>query len=609
MPVCHSKLTDNCWKIDQMQITEMYSDVVVVGGGSAGSMAAIKAHSAGASVLAITKGPWPSGNSTKALSGYAAAFGHQNSMDNPDIHFGDVVRNGIGLSNQVLVRKWVNEICELTDEMSSWGLDLIRTDESHYHQIPWEGHTYPRMVHHYRVTGKYLMKCLGERAETLGIKALTHCIVGGIIKSDAKVSGVWALDYRSGTVYLVRCKALILATGGYGAMYPLGDNVAAATGEGLSLAYEAGASMIGMEFGHYLVTPVHPKKMQVKFVVVGFVNGLLNSSNARLYNGRGERFMFRHYPDRGEKGHTSEELCRRICEEIVIGNAGDHGGIYLDLSDVPDSFRNDERYARMFELADRAGLNLKREPIELVTYPHDLVGGVRIDEFGRTDVEGLYAAGEVAGGSHGASRFGGSALSDCLVFGAAAGSHAANDVRTFSEPASCEANLTEVQDKFEKWKNSTGSSPADVVEMLSRLAFRDLNMVKTPEGLARAQLELLSIKKDEIPNLKVDFSAKEWPQQARLALEAEGQVTLCQLIARAAQERLESRGGFFGGHYRTDLPNRDDENWKVNLLLRKQGNELVVSRENPQELSELSESILEVISAKAVAATDYAESE
>ncbi|VCU69622.1 L-aspartate oxidase [Pigmentiphaga humi] len=591
-----------------MNITELSSDVVVIGGGSAGTMAAIKAHAAGAKVLAITKGPWPSGNSTKALSGFAAAFGHQDPRDNPDVHFGDVVRNGVGLCNQVLVRKWVDAICELTEEMRSWGLDLIRVEDK-YHQIPWQGHSHPRMVHHHRVTGKYLMRCLGEQAEAMGIEALPHTIVGGILKDGDKVRGVWAVDYRSGAAYLVRCKAVILATGGYGALYPVGDNVAGATGEGYALAYEAGASLTGMEFGHFLATPIHPAKMQVKFVVIGFINGLINEGNARLYNGKGERFMYRLYPEQGEKGHLSEVLCRHISEEILLGNGGPHGGIYFDASDVPAALRQDERYARMFELAERAGLDLRSQPIEIVTYPHDLVGGVRIDEFGRTDVPGLYAAGEVAGGSHGASRFGGSALSDCLVFGAASGLHAAGYARGEPEPLLREDDAAALRARFEQWQRGDGCEPRQLLDELSMLAFRHLNMAKTPQGLEHVRNEVARVRAEALPRLRIDLSAAGWPQQIRQALEAEGQAGLCDLIARAAQERKESRGGYFGGHYRTDYPDQDDANWTVNVVLRKCGGGMGVTLERPPEIEGLSEQILAVMQAKSTAPTDFAESE
>jgi fumarate reductase (CoM/CoB) subunit A len=580
----------------QPEFHELSTDVLVVGGGSAGAMAAIKAHTAGADVLVVSKGPWPSGNSTKALAGYAAAFGHADPRDNPDIHFADVVRNGIGLCNQRLVRKWVDSICGLTEEMTGWGLDLIHTGDK-YHQIPWEGHTYPRMVNHHRVTGKYLMKCLGERSETLGIKALSHTILGGLLESEGQIAGAWALNYRTGLTSIIRCKAVIMATGGLGAMFPVGDNVGAVTGEGYAMAYDAGAEMIGLEFGHYLPTPIFPEKMQVKSVFVGYVNGLLNESDAHLHNGRGERFMLHHFPDQGERRHCSEELSRCISREIVEGRAGSHGGIYFDVSRVPEEFRNNERYRRMYELADRAGMDLRREPIELVTYPHDLVGGIRIDECGRTNVPGLYAAGEAAGGSHGASRFGGSALSDCLVFGAASGIDAASRAAQLKAPLPRhKSGVSAIKDKLSDWMTRKGVAPREVLEQTSDLAFRHLNMVRTKAGLVEAVNRAGAIERDALPRVSAKCeNDKDTLNSLRQAIEAEGQTRLCALVATAALEREESRGGFFGGHYRTDHPHRDDANWLKNVVLSKDGSRIGIRHEPPVVLEHLSREIRSVI--------------
>jgi len=573
--------------------TEVAADVLVVGSGSAGVMAAIRARQAGANVLVVTKGPWPSGNSSKALSGYAAAFGHADPRDNPDIHFGDVIRNGIGLCNQKLVRKWVDEICGLTQEMTGWGLDLIRNGDK-FSQIPWEGHTYPRMVHHHRVTGKYLMKCLGAKSAALDIKVLSHTILGGLFKRSGSINGAWGLNYQTGEMVLIRCKSAIICTGGIGAMYPVGDNVGAVTGEGYASAFEAGADMIGMEFGHFLPTPVFPEKMQVKFVFVGFVNGLINESNGRLYNGLGERFMYRHYPETGEKRRSSEELTRRICEEIVAGRGGARGGIYFDASDVPSEFRSHERYRRVFELADRAGMNLKREPIELVTYPHDLVGGIKIDECGRTNVPGLFAAGEAAGGSHGASRFGGSALSDCLVFGSASGADAASYASREKHNSEIDApSLEACEEKLNGWRHGHGRRPREVLNDLSELAFRHLNAVRSADGLNRVLDGVAQMRTGDLPAMAIP-DGPDAPVHMRHAIEAEGQARLCELMAHASLERRESRGGFFGGHYRIEFP-QDDALWLKNIVLSNKAGSVGISHEEPVHIGGLSDQVREIV--------------
>ena len=574
----------------QLGKTELSTDILVVGAGSAGAMAAIKAKIAGADVLVVTKGPYPSGNSTKALAGYAAAFGHNDPQDNTDVHFGDVLRNGIGLCNQKMVKTWTNTICELTEEMRGWGLDLIRDeDDEKYIQIPWEGHTYPRMVNHHRVTGKYIMKCLEAKSAELGIETLSHTIVGGLFKDGERVTGAWAVNYRSGELYIIKAKAVIMSTGGYGALYPVGDNVSAATGEGYAVAFDAGAEMIGMEFGHYLTTPLYPEKMQVKFVFVGFVNGLINESVAKLFNGDGERFMLKHFPETGEQKHTAEELCRYIGLEICEGRVGPHGGVLFDVSEVPAEFETSERYARIWELAERAGLDLRKEPIELTTYPHDLVGGIKIDERGQTNVPGLFAAGEATGGSHGASRFGGSALSDCMVFGAIGAGTAARYCREMNEsPTLDDAEVKAVEAKLTSWiDRPEGVVPADTMQEIKSLAGHHLNMVRSETGILAAFAEVDRMETEAVSNFSVQGETdKETAANIRRAIEAEGQLKLCRLLGAASLEREESRGGFFGGAYRAEFPAQDDENWLRNVVLKKENGSITARTEVPVEIDE-----------------------
>ncbi|MBT7268060.1 MAG: FAD-binding protein [Rhodospirillaceae bacterium] len=563
-------------------------DILVVGSGSAGAMAAIKAKLSGANVLVATKGPYPSGNSTKALAGYGAAFGHSDSRDNPEIHFGDVVRNGIGLCNEKMVRTWTTTICDLTEEMRSWGLDLIRDDEK-YHQRPWEGHTYPRMVHHHWATGKYLMKCLSEKSKDLELDVLSHTIIGGIFKDGDTVTGAWGLNYRSGELYIIQAKAVIMTTGGYGAMYPVGDNVGAATGEGYAIAFDAGAEMLGMEFGHYLPTPVHPKALQVKFVFAGFINGLINEAGAKLLNNKGEEFLYEIYPETGATKLTMEELTRRIGEEILKGGGGPNGGILFDISEVDDKFKDHPKYGRMWELAERGKVDLVDDPIELICYPHDLVGGIKINEKGETNVPGFFAAGEATGGSHGASRFGGSALSDCLVFGALSGLEAVNYVGKLGNHTEIKtADIGAVKNKLSTWTaQNDGVDPADILDRIRQIAGENLNVARSEAGINKVFAELSEIEKDMIGAISAEGDDdKQVANKIRQAIEAEGQVTLCRLLGTASMERRESRGGYFGGSYRIEHPDQDDQNWLKNIVLGKSNGAIEVSHDPVVKLDE-----------------------
>ena len=563
-------------------------DILIVGSGSAGAMGAIKATLAGANVLVATKGPYPSGNSTKALAGYGAAFGHADSRDNPEVHFGDVVRNGIGLCNEKMVRIWTTTICELTEEMRGWGLDLIR-DEDKYNQRPWEGHSYPRMVHHHWSTGKYLMKCLSDKSQELGIDVLSHTIIGGIFKDGDTVSGAWGFNYRSGEFYIIQAKAVILTTGGYGAMYPVGDNVGAATGEGYAIAFDAGTEMLGMEFGHYLPTPVYPKALQVKFVFAGFINGLINEAGAKLLNNKGKEFLYQRYPETGATKLTMEELTRRIGEEILKGGGGKNGGIIFDISAVDDKFKDHPKYGRMWELAARGDVDLLEDRIELICYPHDLVGGIKINEKGETNVPGFFAAGEATGGSHGASRFGDSALSDCLVFGALGALEAvnyANNLNTGFEIKA--ADIEAVKEKISNWiANNEGIDPADILDKIRDIAGTNLNIARSENGINKAFSDLADIEKNLISNITVSGEDDKLTSvKIRQAIEAEGQITLCRLLGTASLERTESRGGYFGGSYRLEHPDQDDENWLKNIVLKKANGTIEISHDPVVKLEE-----------------------
>lgn len=561
--------------------TSVSTDVLIVGSGSAGAMAAVKAQMAGADVLVVTKGPYPSGNTTKAAAGYAAAFGHADARDNTEVHFGDVVRNGIGLCNEVMVKTWVDSICALTDEMREWGIDLI-FDGDKYLQRPWEGHTYPRMVHHHWTTGKYLMKCLGAKAEEMNLKALSHTMIGGLFKDGERVSGAWGVNYRTGEAYIIRAKAVIMTTGGYGSLYPVGDNVGAATGEGYAIAFDAGAEMLGMEFGHYLPTPIYPEKMKIKSVFAGYANGLVNEAGAKLRNNEGREFFYDKFPETGATKLKMEELTRYIGEENLKGGGGPHGGVFFDVSDVPEEFKSNPRYSRVWQLAGRAGYDLRADPIELVCYPHDLVGGIKITIDGETNVPGLYAAGEATGGSHGASRFGGSALSDCLVFGARGAVKAAGEAAKLNtHPSIAKADIAAVGDKLAGWtEREEGVDPGEILDRNSHIANTCLNVVRSEDSIRQAYSELDDIEANAIPDMSAaGADDKDTAGKIRQAIEAEGQITLCRLLGAASLERTESRGGYFGGAYRLEYPDQDDENWLKNVVLRKQNGGIAVSHD------------------------------
>ncbi|MFC1909066.1 FAD-dependent oxidoreductase [Chloroflexota bacterium] len=526
---------------------ELSTDVLIIGGGAAGAMAAIKAMNKGAEVLVVTKGPFPSGNSSIALAGYAVALGNADPRDNPQVHFEDALKTGNGLNNRKLLRTWVTKIVEITREMDSWGIDFVREGDK-LEQKPWEGHTYSRMVHHHMTTGKAVTQCLDKKSKEIGVPALEHTIVGGLLKQDNKVVGAWGIQYQTGELLFIRSKAIILATGGMGHLFPITDNVKTITGEGYTLAFRAGAELIGMEFCHFLATACYPEKIKVGHVFLGYINNMINNG-ARLYNSKGERFMKKKFPDTLEKGLGGEEFTRAIGLEICEGGGGPHGGVYLDVSDIPVEMQKTV-FAKVWDNAARAGVDLSYQPIELAPNPHDLVGGVVIDETGSTGVPGLFAAGEATGGAHGASRFGGSALAEALAFGAIAGESAADYAKQLEKPSTWdEEQLAGVQNRIETMLSTKeGVKPSELKRSIQMVAYNFLNAGRNEKGLKKALGELQRLEREMLPRMIAQAEdEKERAAQLREAIETDGQLELAKIIATAALCRQESRGGYFGG--------------------------------------------------------------
>lgn len=552
-----------------LETREISADVLVVGGGGAGTIAAIKAMTEGAEVLVATKGPFPSGNTSVASAGYSVALGHADSRDNPEVHFEDLIRGGNGLNNRRVVRAWVREIVDLTKELDTWGIGLIREGDN-LAQRTWDGYTYPRMVHHERTTGKVIMECLRQKSKDMDVQALAHTTVGGLLKGDEGILGAWGIQNLTGQLLFIKSKAVILATGGMGHLFPITDNVETITGEGYSLAFRAGAELIDMEIIHFLPTFYYPSGMKARRPVARPIVASLNDGRARLYNGLGERFMKKQYGDTGEKNKIEKLITQSIGLELCEGRVSAHGGVYLDVSDVPPEMLKLFFSTALNELKTNR-IDVRYQPIELALNPHDMLGGVRIDETGVTNVRGLFAAGEAAGGSHGAARLGGSALSDALAFGSIAGRSAAHYARQLKKQLPWDdQQVQEVQNRVKTLQlRKEGIKPSELRKSIQMVAYRYLNTVRNEEGLKKALQELKRIEQEMLPKMSASESGTG-KKVARLsnAIEVEGQLELAKLIATAALCRQESRGGPYGGHYRSDYPSQDDKNWLKNIILK-----------------------------------------
>ena len=557
-------------------VKNISTDVLVIGGGGAGAMAAVKAKAQGTRVLIVNKGPYPSGNTSVAKGGFAAALGDADNRDDPHVHLEDIIRYGM-INNAKVVKAWTNEIVELTRELECWGMEFNKTGNKFYQDIG-DGYTYPRIIRH-NAMGRTLLKCLKEKGMELGIDVLAHTIIAELLMVDDQVVGAWGIQYQTGEFVVIHAKATVLATGGLGNIYPGSDNVRGVTGEGYVLAFRAGAELLDMEMADYQMTPCYPERMKGQS---SHADMFIESGRARLYNGLGERFVKRYYPDATEQGIGRSLIARCIANEISEGRVGGHGGIFLDVSDMTSDLLAKAHFKSIVEAFSRAGVDLSYQPMELVLVSHTFLGGARIDDKCTTTLKGLFACGEVAGGVHGAARLGAHALSGMLATGSIAGRNAAQHALTLDKQIPCdERQMSDANHKLEALvSKKEGIEPAELKKSIQAVTGKYLNMIRDAEGLTKVLEELKRIELDMLPHLSAwQNDDTRIAIRLRDAIEANGQLELAQIIATAALCRQESRGG----HYRKDYPTQDDDHWLKNINIEKRERCHIVSYRSGRE--------------------------
>ena len=389
-------------------IRQLETDVLILGGGLAALRAAIAAGSAGARVAVMTKGTaGRAGSSAITSAGFSVAIGQADPADSPQSHFADTIRGG-GVNRRRLVEIFCEEAPARFWEMVSWGVQFERdAGTGRILQHPSGDHSHPRTA--VCVQHKGIGMTLPLRAAAAGVEFLDRIIALDLMHDENGVSGVVALDQQTLELLAVRARATILATGGIGQLYPVTSNPNDVTGDGLALAYRAGARLVDMEFMQF-----YPWRL------ISYVTGRMPVqpssfvAGAVLRNADGERFMLRYDPERGD-ATTRDIAARAIYTEILEGR-GVHGGVRLDLSQAPleEFIRLNPRVGRYF--SDH-GLDLATAELILAPEAHFLMGGVVIDENGRTSLPGLLAAGEVSGGSDGGNRLDSNAIPAGQVFG------------------------------------------------------------------------------------------------------------------------------------------------------------------------------------------------
>ena len=496
------------------------TDVLVAGAGIAGIKAAYTAAKSGCNVLVVTK-------SYVAASDYVLGFNAVLSEeDSVKLYAEDTMSGGGNINNPQLVKTLAENSAKEVESVELTGLKFDKED-GNYHLLKPLGCTEPRLAHIKNLTGKITLEKFREMADEAGVKILYKAMLADIITESGKVVGATVFDLENKEVINISAKAIVIATGGIhiatDSTYPM-----TMTGDGYGTAYRAGAELTDMEFIQYEPCRcIYPQKLGISTTLL--------AKGGKITNNKGERFLLRHYNTEGDA--PKDALAKLIYAEIINGNGSEHGGVYLDLTDVPTD-EIIEKHSLYYNRFMNAGIDITKEIIEVGPCAHSFMGGIVIDKSCRTCVGGLFAAGEASGGIHGANRVGGNAGTEIYVFGTIAGNSAAEYAKNNSFGIFENVDISFDQNGCDKeyFENQK--------KKLQTIMAKYMGPVRDGQKLAEA-MKMIEDLKNEVDNSSaIDFDA------AVSKKECENMLVVCKCSSKAAINRKESRGV----HTRADYP-------------------------------------------------------
>lgn len=569
-------------------------DVLIIGAGGAGLRAAISVMESGLRCGIVSKSLLGKAHTVMAEGGAAAALGNMHEPDSWRVHFRDTMVGGAYLNDPRMVELFAHEAIDRVLELEEYGAVFDRTSEGLIAQRPFGGHTYRRLNHVGDRTGLELIRTLQDKAVSLHPHVHMETTLTRLLTADGRVVGAFGYDRVSGRFVAFRARAIVLATGGWGRMFRYTSNSWESTGDGAAMALGAGAELIDMEMMQF-----HPTGMLWPPSMRGIlVTEAVRGEGGVLRNGKGDRFMFtpEYTPERyrGQFADTDEEgvrwlsdksanrrppellprdeVSRAIYKEVKAGRGTEHGGVHLDVSHRGAAYVKRKLPAMYDQFLHLGGVDITREPMEVYPTVHYTMGGVRVNaDTCATTVQGLYAAGECAGGLHGANRLGGNSLSDILVFGKRAGDGAATGAAGVRFTDLDEEQIREeMQTLLEPFDVSGGETPAAIAAELQAAMQADAMIERTEAGLSRC-LDTITGLKRRARQVSVQGDRRYNPAW-QAARDLRFQLDLSEAIVRSALTRKESRGA----QWRSDYPDMVDEWGKRNVIARLRDGEVTV---------------------------------
>jgi succinate dehydrogenase / fumarate reductase flavoprotein subunit len=573
--------------LDVSEIQTIDHDVMVIGAGGAGLRAAIECSAHKLSTGVLSKSLLGKAHTVMAEGGMAAAMGNTDPRDNWKVHFRDTMRGGKFLNVWRMAELHAKQAPDRVRELEEWGAVFDRTKEGLISQRNFGGHRYPRLAHVGDRTGLELIRSLQDHGVHQGISFHMECTALELLKDGDRIAGVLAYWRETGRFVVFRCKAVILATGGGGKAWPVTSNSWEYTGDGIAMAYDAGAELMDVEF-----TQFHPTGMVWPLSVRGIlVTEGVRGDGGVLKNNKGERFMFNYISERfapetaatieegerwlaGDKTArrppellTRDEVARAITAEVKAGRGSPHGGVFLDIaSRRPAEFIKRKLPSMYHQFKELAEVDITKEPMEVGPTLHYFMGGIRVDaDTQESTVPGLFACGECGAGMHGANRLGGNSLSDLIVFGKLAGDGAKQYIGKLGvaprphddQVAAAIRRATEILNR------ATGANPYVLHDKLCGVMSRGVGIVRTRDELEQALRELEELKA-EAATMRAP-GASQYNPGWHEALSMRSLLVTSEAVTRAALTREESRGA----HTRIDHPGESPEWVKYNVIIKK----------------------------------------
>jgi len=548
-------------------------DVLIIGAGGAGLRASLEALAQGASVGVVCKSLLGKAHTVMAEGGIAAAMANVDAADNWKTHFRDTMRGGKFLNNWRMAQLHAQESPDRVRELEQWGALFDRTENGDILQRAFGGHTFKRLCHVGDRTGLEMIRTLQDRGVQQGIDVYMECTVTRLLTDNGRVAGAFAYWRETGRLIVFKAKSIVIATGGIGKAWRITSNSWEYTGDGMALAYEAGAELMDMEFVQF-----HPTGMVWPPGVQGIlVTEAVRGEGGILRNKAGERFMEKYDPKRMELS-TRDVVARSIYTEVKEGRGTEHGGAYLDISHKPAEYVKKKLPSMYHQFKELADVDITKGPMEVGPTCHYMMGGIRVDaETTQSTILGLFAAGEAAAGLHGSNRLGGNSLSDLLVFGRRAGLFAAEYAKRAS-PASIDSVQIEQAEKelLAPFSSTGAESPYAIHRDLQEVMQNLVGIYRTKEDLQRALVELEKLKA-RAAKAGVEGSRLFNPGW-HLSYDLRAMFIVSEAVTHSALARTESRGA----HSRIDYPNLDTV-WekKHNIIVRESG--AMKRRESPVE--------------------------